>query len=346
LIGAHKDSRHLWKAYQDGWKNGEFSIDYLIDFSLENRPNLKALVEAEMPDPNTQLITTEAQFKALVDKAPEDKLFDIALFFDEGYEVENHLFDGEMVLNEPDTLTEAIDLLNECYIHYRDNVSADPVSAEYNFRWTRQTVGYLVYYFVYYGYEMCEAHWQPLPLHILDKMDDLGQVQYKPLDVFIDFRYSRKLGINILNEFLSGYKQVPVRVIIGTDWGVGKTNYLLNRRTAGDGICIAGDMWYLLTSKYYLPATYTTDWSVVKGFITGEIAKAYKDFPNDTMYVKIDGRLEEYIWGIPRDKRSTIEGMHTYFEDFKFLIIMKTGQHPDDADLSAMREDFKAYIRY
>ena len=80
-----------------------------------------------MPD-TTKLITTEQQFKSIACKTnPEEKLFDIALFFDEGYEAEDHLYDGEVLLNEPDSLSESISLLEECYILLVLNIISDGV---------------------------------------------------------------------------------------------------------------------------------------------------------------------------------------------------------------------------
>ena len=59
--------------------------------------------------------------------------------------------------------------------------------------------------------------------------------------------------------------------------------------------------------------------------------------------MKLGGRLEEYVYGIPTDQRMVIDNLSTYFRNLKFDVVIKENQTPED--LRKVISDFQAYYK-
>jgi hypothetical protein len=141
---------------------------------------------------------------------------------------------------------------------------------------------------------------------------------------------------SILPTLPASLPDVPVRFVLGEDWACGKTSYLIDRMREGAS-GLAGDFWFQLVSPEAIPMFQMQDIFAIKGVIANLIRLAHERNPGKPVYVKYDGRLEEFVFGIPRDRTYLVKDMHQYFHDCHFVIVHK-------ADSPRMRDLIARFI--
>jgi hypothetical protein len=206
-------------------------------------------------------------------------------------------------------------LLADDYANYAENSN----SAEFNFRWRVQVIDYIISMAVREGIYVASGYWT-----------DLVPTEYDVswTDNLSDDRYitvSRVGMMKLLPDIPPDLENAKVMFIIGTDWGVGKTSFLFNRMKEG-AAGISTDIWFGFVSKYSLPITLTQDYFSLKGVIANEIYRAWSENPNREIYIRLNGRIEEYVYGIPLDRRPIIDGLLSFFHNSKICVILKPSQ--------------------
>jgi hypothetical protein len=196
-----------------------------------------------------------------------------------------------------------------------ENVASHPPESEFNARWSRQSVHFLARYFSTRGIYVVNAYNVPMPPNGM-------------ADKFVLTFVQRHFLLPYVRESL---RHVPVRFVLGEDWACGKTTYLLEQMRAGAG-GIAGDFWFRLVTRFAIPSFAIQDIFAIKGVIANLIRNTYEDRPGQAVFVKYDGRLEEFVYGIPRDRTYLIKDMHHFFCDCRFAIVHKADS-PNMRDL-------------
>lgn len=314
LLVFNKDTRSLLQFYHENLRIADYHIEYVIDLTLDYRKNIKALAE-KVVDGN-KIITNPRDLKNILD----NKLIDVMVCFDRqpnSFKVVESFEDCHRVLNED-------------YQDYKKTTQ----SAEFNFRWRMQVIDYINLYAAEKGINVVSAYWDNLYPYEHPLMLEKGISE----KCFVCF--SKQAFLKVLSTFEKGFEKANVRFILGTDWGAGKTSFLFNRMKKGES-GIAFDFWFSLVGETFLPMLSAQDCFVAKGLIANEVYKAWKKTPAKEIYIKLGGRLEEYVYGIPIDRRFSIDNMHRYFKKAKFFIILKPNQSVED--IQEVLKDFQAY---
>jgi hypothetical protein len=306
VVFFNKDSRNLLRAYGAGLVAFPFSIEFVIDPTLAYRPRVRQLAESIF---STERIITDV---AAIDGIVKVGAIDAVLIFEGGYE--DNTTD---VLFAPgaSTVDSLEDFEKKCLEDYDlENVAKHPPASEFNARWSRQSVHFLARYFSTRGIYVVNAYNVPMP-------------PKGTADKFILTFSQRHFLLANLHENL---RHVPVRFVIGQDWACGKTTYLLEQMRQGAS-GLAGDFWFRLVTPDAIPSYQIQDIFAIKGVIVNLIRRASEARPGKPVFVKYDGRIEEFVFGIPRDRTYLIKDMHHFFCDCRFAIVHK-------ADSPAMRD--------
>jgi hypothetical protein len=315
LLVFNKDTRNLLRFYQAGMRVTDFSIPYLIDLTLDYREHVHAL--AQEVTAGVSVVIRPSAVQRLLDS---DAL-DLLLCFDRNL---GTLLDPA---NEVHSLEDCDALLRRDYEDYARGGGA----TEFNFRWSMYAVDYISLYAAQRGIYSLNAHWQDM----YPRSHPIAEAQGIGDDYYVTVR--RSAFRQLLQSLEPGFESAKVRIVIGSDWGAGKTSYLYNRMKEGSA-GIAGDLWFALTSRTCLPNLFSQDVPYVKGAIANQFHRAWKEDPRREIFLKLDGRLEEYVCGIPFDHRHILENLRLYFEDFRFDIVLKPGQ--EMADIERVYRDF------
>ncbi len=332
ILVFNKDSRNLIRFLEGGVAaDSDIGIDYLIDFTLPYRDKvrekaLKVIDEQKIDEQKIEIISDHESLQNLLD----DEKVDMLLCFDRFGSV---YMDKEKAISD---LEGCSTVLKQDY----DNMIAEnpKASAEFNFRWRVDVVDYINWYAARLGVDIVSAYWDDIFPYENPNIEDINACM-------ANFVSIRVLDImDNLGNVEIGLRDAPVRFILGADWGVGKTSFLLNRMKEPErNYGITDDAWFALVSKYWIPATSTFEG---KGYIA-KIVKEIDDFEKESgnqkdIYIKLGGRLEEYVYGIPTDQRMWLDNLPGFFRNAKFDIILKPD--PDDNEEITLA-DFKAYYK-
>jgi hypothetical protein len=297
VLFFNKDARSLLRAHRAGIGAFPFSIECIFDPSLAYRPRVRALA-ASVFDAD-RIATTADELERLV----VEEAFDAAIVFETGYEnaLQDRLFSWQDC-----TIASLADVVENCAQDFSVYQKVDP-NAEFNARWSKHVVAFLTRYLCGHGIQVLSAYNAP-PSE--DALSDVNVLSFEEPHAIIP----------VLRE---DFAQVPVRFVLGEDWACGKTTFLLNRMQEGAS-GLAGDFWFRLVSKEAIPTFRMQDIFAIKGVYANQIRLAYERNPGREVYVKYDGRLEEFVFGIPRDRTYLIKDMHHYFRDARFVVVHKT----------------------
>jgi len=306
VVFFNKDARSLLRAHAAGLMPVPFTIDYLIDLTLPLRPNVLEMARG-LIDPK-RIITDEAAVQRLT----EAQAFDTVIVFEDGYEDQpwQHL-----VPLEDDDVASFRDLTHKCAKDLAGFRTLQP-KAEFNIRWSKQCVRFVAEYFTQHEVFVLNAYNASVP-------------SVETNDEFLLLFGGRHESLPTLSDALA---RVPVRFIIGEDWACGKTSYLVNRMREGKS-GLAGDFWFHLVAHDAIPPFSMQDMFGIKGVIANLIRRASERNPGQEVFVKYDGRLEEFVFGIPRDRTYLIKDMHAYFADCQFVIVHKGDDSPRMCEL-------------
>lgn len=315
ILAFNKDARNLLRFLKNDLKVVNFSIDYVFDLTLDYRNKVRdrALEVIEQD----KIISDPEKLKSIIDA----KKIDVILCFDRF---------GSLYAEE------SLNSFQDCYDRLKadhDNMmkEAKSSSAQYNFRWRVDVVDYINWYAATRGIDIVSPYWNDLfPYdnpHIERKIPGMTSfVTVRILEI-----------VRAISDLPPGLRDAKVRFILGSDWGVGKTSFLLNRMAEGS-FGMAEDAWFALVSDYFIPPVSA---SQVKGYIANDICEAWKENSKKDIYIKMGGRLEEYIYGIPSDSRLWLDNLPCYFKNSMFDIVLKPNQKGDD--IKDILDDLKRY---
>lgn len=305
----NKDSRNLLHAHQAGLRAFPHSIEYLFDPTLEYRPRIRELAEGSRG--GARLVTSVEEIASLVDEGA----FDAVLIFETGYEgqPQDHL----VAFEEEAAVDSLEDLDVKCRADYDNYRNVDP-NAEFNVRWSSACVQFLAEYLSTRG------------ILVLNAYNALVRSEQANDDLVVAFG-ERHAILPTLPEWLG---RVPIRFILGEDWACGKTSYLIERMKEGAS-GLAGDFWFRLVSPGAIPSFQMQDIFGIKGVIANLVRRAHERSPGKPVFIKYDGRLEEFVFGFPRDRTYLIKDMHHYFQDCRFAIVQKAKKSERMDDLVA-----------
>lgn len=311
VVFFNKDARNLLRGHASGLTPFPYSIEYLLDPTLRYRPRVHELA-ASIIDPGRIVSDLNG-----VGKLTKARAFDAVVIFETGYEdqLQDHLleFDAPQI--------DSIDALDtKCEADFRNYQRLDP-NAEFNARWSKYAVQYLTEYFSQRGIDVINAY---------NAVVESVRVDPNHALVFLE-RHA------ILPAIPSGFSEIPVRFILGEDWACGKTSYLVDRMQEGAS-GLAGDFWFRLVSHDAIPSFQMQDIFGIKGVIANLIRRSHDRNPGKPVFVKYDGRLEEFVFGIPRDRTYLVKDMHQFFRDCRFVIVHK-------ADSPRMRDLVRRFAR-
>ncbi|MEN8132552.1 MAG: hypothetical protein ABFS45_20695 [Pseudomonadota bacterium] len=303
VLTFNKDSRNLLRFLNAGVKAANIDIECLIDLTLSYRPNIRAMAQDVMA--GKKIVSEPNELKDILD----NKRIDMMLCFDRF---------GSVYM--PKTISDIQEAYERLKMDY-DDYTGESTTAEYNFRWRVDVVDYINLYAADRDILVTSAYWDDL-FPYANPHIDLSQANR---DAFVA---ARMLEIaEVVPDLDPGLDEANVHFILGSDWGAGKTSFLFNRMKEGK-LGIAGDSWFALVSENFIPES--VDPFSIKGYIVSEIRRAWKKSPQSEIYVKLGGRLEEYVYGIPMDQRMVIENLHRYFQNLKFDLVIKQKQRPED----------------
>ncbi|MGD8591181.1 MAG: hypothetical protein PVG22_20325 [Chromatiales bacterium] len=314
VVTFNKDSRNLLRYQNAGIKAADFSIEYLIDLTLSYRPNIRAMAEEVMV--GKKIVSDPNELKDILD----NNRIDMLLCFDRF---------GSVYM--PKAISDFQEAYKRLKLDY-DNYTGESTTAEYNFRWRVDVVDYINLYAADRGIQVTSAYWNDLFPYANPHID----VSQTNRDAFVA---ARMLEIaEVVPDLDPGLDEANVHFIVGSDWGAGKTSFLFNRMKEGKQ-GIAGDSWFALVSENFIPES--VDPFSIKGYIVSEIRRAWMKSPQGDIYVKLGGRLEEYVYGIPMDQLMVIENLHRYFQNLKFDLVIKQKQRLED--LRKVISDFQTH---
>jgi len=312
VVYFNKDARSLLRAHAAGIAAFPFSIDCVIDPTLRYRPRVYELAQ-QVAGAHGRVFADVRRIEELV----RARSFDAVLIFETGYEdqLQDHLFE----FDEPQIESlEALDA--KCEADFRNYERADG-NAEFNARWSKYAVQFLSEYFS--------------QNHIL--VVNAYNALIESVNIDQDHALSFLERHAILPTIPPSLSEVPVRFILGEDWACGKTSYLVDQMRKGSS-GLAGDFWFRFVSADAIPSFQMQDMFAIKGVIANLVRRAHDRNPGRPVYVKLDGRLEEFVFGIPRDRTYLVKDVHRFFRDCRFVVVHK-------ADSARMRDLVGRFIR-
>jgi hypothetical protein len=308
IVGFNKDSRSLLKFYKQGICSADYKIEYLADLTLDYRPKVKAL--AEQVFPKNKILTKPDALEKMMKKKQVELLINFDWYIDN-------------VVRNIKSISDCSTILQTDYENYK-NVSD---TAEFNFKWNNQVIDFISGIAAQNGIYSVKAY-----SSAIDMLTESNSNEY-----MVTFSRDDLLP---LAKYKKGFADAKVRFILGTDWGSGKTSHLFNRMCNGNA-GIAFDLWFSLVGNTYLPMLSVHDSFIGKGLIAGEIHKVWEIDPQKEIYVRLGGRIEDFLYGIPVDRRMFLEGLHTYFKNAQYVITCKPTESL--SDLGIMLADFKSH---
>ena len=318
ILVFNKDSRNLLRFVNENLRVTSFEITYLIDLTLDYRSTIESMALKLIN--RDKIIRHSDQLTANLNK----KNFDILLCFERRY--------GSSYMPKPvEDFKDCRKRLNDDYNKY---FIQEGDKAEFNFRWQMDVIDYINWQADQEEISVVSAFWEDLfPYenpHIKEKTPCITNfVSVRILDL-----------VQPLYNLKDELRNAKVRFILGSDWGVGKTSFLLEKMKSPNGsFGIAEDAWFALVSDYFVPTGLS--FYSVKGYLVNEIYKCWSKDPSKDIYVKFGGRLEEYVYGIPTDQRLMLDDLPRYFKNSNFDIILKPGQ--TEGVIEATLDDLKRY---
>jgi hypothetical protein len=314
FLGFDKNAANLLRFRQAGFASGAWELSRLIDPSLAFRPRLRALAAALSP-PGRLAIRPEAVVAALEDGSCEvlvlfQRMGGVALFAPHQLHCESTLVAALAALQAPGSGDEERYRLPDTLL--RRLLAAASRS----------------------GVAVLSAYGEDL----LPDMAGLGEPADGRYFVGIDRSAFEPVAAHLAPELW----RVPVSLVLGTDWAVGKTAYLRRQMQAG-AVGIVDDLWFALASENYLLRAPELNSSGFKGELIRVIDRACRASPDQPVVIKLNGRVEEFAYGFPIDRRPLIAGLDQFFETFKLVLVFRPDDPPEliERHLAGLRRMYR-----
>jgi hypothetical protein len=238
-----------------------------------------------------------------IEKLVRGRTLDAVVVFETGYE--GQLQDHLLAFDEDPRIGGLDDADDKCRKDFENYRGMDP-NAEFNARWSRHVVQFLAEWLSSEGL---------LVLNAYNLLVETVRGQPEAILAFAE-RHA------VLPTIPPGLADVPVRFVLGEDWACGKTSYLVDRMSEGAS-GLAGDFWFRLVAPDAIPSFQMQDMFGMKGVVANLVRRASERNPGKPVYVKYDGRLEEFVYGFPRDRTFLVKDLHHFFRDCRFTIVHK-----------------------
>jgi hypothetical protein len=114
--------------------------------------------------------------------------------------------------------------------------------------------------------------------------------------------------------------------VLGSDYGVGKAVFLHSNYNGNDNILLTDPYMILVNPNIYAEMYEGVNINV---WLLKNIARLGVTQKNE-IYIKIDGRLEDFAYNMPRPKRDMFGNLHEFFYNSKFVIVIKENEHESE----------------
>jgi hypothetical protein len=316
LVCFNKETKHVLELYNAGVKTGSYEIACLIDFSLPFRPRVFQLAKNLIPE--NRIITTVTQFASAISTG----LFSFAVFFDAGFD---HANENNICEYSKNILLIESDVCNAYMLgkQLADKFArGDDATFEFNFRWPTDIIATIVEYTTKNEIVVMQGYTNE-QLPSLSSTYDVFKYQINNWDYVNLLAYSSRYNSDVFTDL----RNAKLNFILGTDYGAGKASYAIGRfLKSRNTIPILGDYCYLLNFPYYQYPVAATDVVNFKERVMSSIARAYyndRTEPKREIYYKLEGRLEDMLYGFPVDRKLLWGDLHDFFHSYTFTIVAK-----------------------
>ncbi len=338
LVSVNKDMISLLKFYTKKFVTLKYQITAIIDLSLSFRDNVRRLVTPYLEDSNIKLITTTRDLVVSLDRGE----FDFILEFDNG-------FSSNPVLLPLDQLEKRI------REHYDNYLQVAPMSAsEWNFR-THSDIIYSLNTYIsnrYYKINIMSAYVN-YPLvgvdqDIFSRVYAQKKTQNHDPDlydlVFQDLTYSvielvyDSLESNIFTDWrdlmkekkmsMSALRSLKPVFVIGSDYAVGKASYCINQYTSAEPNIILEDVWATFVNPQIHRGGKPSLSNANK--LLHRIIDLGSTNPDREIFIKYEGHISDWSFGIPYDRFSEYQNFHECFRQSRWVCIIKESEDLDD----------------
>ncbi len=128
-----------------------------------------------------------------------------------------------------------------------------------------------------------------------------------------------KIKNNLNADFYFFEKMKEIEIVIGEDWGCGKTNYVINENIKNIDQVLCNDFWFTFFSDSYTNVKFINN--MPNSILLSDIYKQYKRKIKKSVF-KSNGRIEEFSIGMPFDRTNVIKGFWKLSPKKFFLTIV------------------------
>ncbi len=323
LFGVNKDLIGFLKYKKDGFFKSSCEIKYIIDLTLDYRPQIRAILESVITD--EIVITTTEELQTM------DSDCKTILWFEGGFRSN----DDQVNVRTWD-IRELDGLIKDRWDWYLERHGS---KSEFTFQYLKDEAYALQFYFIYsLNIDIVLAYWAPdYVLNMVDsdlcdfvsRLDEIAQEKYLNHFFAISPTYvpafmSKPQMAFYGNELpLMEIKKLKPIFVIGSDYGVGKGTFLRSKYNGEDNILLTDPYMILINPNIY---TEMYEGVNINAFLLKNIARL--GITNkEEIYLKIDGRLEDFAYNMPRPKREQFSNLHELFYDSKFVIVIKENEY-------------------
>ncbi len=314
LFGVNKDLINFLKFKKNNLIKLEYNITHVIDFTLDYRTNIKNILNKNIDD--TIKIVTSFDDMSL---ALENGEFDLLIIFEGGKHLSNSTFE---LLN----MTEFDSLVRERYDYY---VSTNN-KGEYRYQYSKNEVFTIISYITNnYNVDITSAYGSIIYNDHLTLLSE-DEIEKFNRKTFTIVPSQDEQVANIPSEIFYGnelsfdeIKQLKPVFVLGADYAVGKSKFIMSKYNGEDNILL-NDTYSAIVN----PNIYLEDYVglLPTQYILKNIARLGVT-QKDRIYLKIEGRIEEFAFGLPKDRASIWGNFHNLFQDYKFAIIIRPNEN-------------------
>ena len=335
LFGVNKDTINLLKYRRDKLISSSliYSITHVIDFTLSYRKNINDILTNTLNTmQTTKVINNVDDFKLSL----ENREFDLILLFEDGV---NYNTDNKIILHNID------DLQNIIETNYDDGVLKYGNKLEYNYKYGANEI-LTINSFVVNNYDVYLMSATDRQILFQVDKNNIAMALNRESEYIIrlsDYVDNNKGSPTFFkNDTLTvkDIKNLKLAFVIGSDFAIGKHTFLKSKYNKKDNILLTDLYSIFINPNIYIhQATRSLTTAILDSIVTIATQQAKRDV-RDEIFVKIEGRIEDFCFGIPLDIFSTWGNFHEFFINSRFIIIIK-----EDEDLTEFKRLLNIFKR-
>jgi len=322
LFGVNKDTINLLKYRRDKLISSSliYSITHVIDFTLLYRPNINNILTNTLATmPTIKVINNVDDFQFSLEKEE----FDLVLLFEDGI---NYNADTKIVLHRMDNLQDIIEA------NYDDGVLKYGNNLEYNYKYGANEMLTINSYIInnYDVYLVSATDRQILCQATNNKVDEFMKKTDEYIVRLSDYVDNNKSSPTFFkNDTLSidDIKNIKVAFILGSDYAIGKHSFLKNQYNKKDNILLTDLYSIFINPNIYIHQATRSLTNAMLDSIVTLATQQTKRGVEDEIFVKIEGRIENFCFGITLDAFSPWGNFHEFFRNSRFIIIVKENEN-------------------